>query len=180
MSVSWDILPQKYVLFKKTGYTFGAHCIVAPPSTVVTPIRLYPVFCTMYLCTLTLTRWQLQVLVTLSFAFVSDVSFQFYSEHFIGYNSASVFRSRFCLEIYKLLFSFFLLEVGCSYHSTQFWTRLSHCSYFCTLFLRSFDPGQRFSPAHFFVPGYFNPIHNFYFVGVTFSPTVQFSVFYPT
>jgi hypothetical protein len=48
--------------------------IVAPSSTVVTPIRLYPLYCTLYLCTL--TRQQLHVLVALSSAFVSDISIQ--------------------------------------------------------------------------------------------------------
>ncbi len=46
------------------------------PSTVVTPIRLYPLHCTLHLCTLTLTRRHLQALVTLSHALVSDISFQ--------------------------------------------------------------------------------------------------------
>jgi hypothetical protein len=34
---------------------------------------LYPLYCTLYLCTFTLTRQQLQALVALSFAFISDV-----------------------------------------------------------------------------------------------------------
>jgi hypothetical protein len=46
-------------------------------STVVTPIRLYPLHCTLYLCTPTLTRRHLQALVALSHALVSDISFQF-------------------------------------------------------------------------------------------------------
>ncbi len=47
------------------------------PSTVVTPIRLYPLHCTLYLCTPTLTRQHLQALVALFHALVSDISFQF-------------------------------------------------------------------------------------------------------
>ncbi len=45
--------------------------LAVPPSTVVTPIRLYPLYCTLYLCTL--TRLHLQALVALSFAFVSEI-----------------------------------------------------------------------------------------------------------
>ncbi len=43
-------------------------------STVVTPIRLYPLYCTLYYCilTLTLTCRQPSALVALSFALVSD------------------------------------------------------------------------------------------------------------
>ncbi len=47
------------------------------PSTVVTPTRLYPLHCTLHLCTLTFTRRQLQAPVALSHALVSDISFQF-------------------------------------------------------------------------------------------------------
>ncbi len=47
------------------------------PSTVVTPTRLYPLHCTLYLCTPTLIRRHLQALVALLHALVSDISFQF-------------------------------------------------------------------------------------------------------
>ncbi len=47
----------------------------------MTPIRLYPLYCTLYCCilTLTLTRRQPSAPVALSFAFVSDSIFKFYS-----------------------------------------------------------------------------------------------------
>ena len=44
---------------------------------MVTPTRLYPLHCTLYLCTPTLTRRHLQALVALLHALVSDISFQF-------------------------------------------------------------------------------------------------------
>jgi hypothetical protein len=48
-------------------------------------------------------------------------SFKFYSVHFLGYNLTSAYRFQFRLEINKpFLHSFFLLEVGRSYHSMQF------------------------------------------------------------
>jgi hypothetical protein len=52
--------------------------LVVITSTVVTPIRLYPLHCTLYCCTLTptLTRRQSSALVALSPAFVSDFLFQ--------------------------------------------------------------------------------------------------------
>ncbi len=49
--------------------------LVVPPSRVVKPIRLYPLYCTLYLCTL--TSQHVQVLVALSFAFVSNVFVSF-------------------------------------------------------------------------------------------------------
>jgi hypothetical protein len=78
-------------------------------------------YCTLYLCTLTLTRRQLQALVALSLAFVSEVFIQPRSVHCIGYNFASASRLQFRLGINKSFsFILFLLEVVCSYHSTQF------------------------------------------------------------
>jgi hypothetical protein len=49
------------------------------------------------------------------------------------------FRTWFRLKIYKLFVLFFLLEVGRSYHSTQFWTHSFSNSWFCQFFLRSFS-----------------------------------------
>ena len=62
----------------------------------MTPIRLYPLHCTLYCCTHTptLTRRQSSALVALSPAFVSDFCFNFRSVHSIGYN----FHSTFCLR----------------------------------------------------------------------------------
>jgi hypothetical protein len=100
-----------------------------PPSTVVTLIRLYPLYCTLYLSTLTLTRWQLPAQVALSFVFVSD-SFRSILQCTLHWLQLSKrFLLKFHVEIYN--FSFFLLEVGRSYHSTQFWTHLFSC---CAIF----------------------------------------------
>ncbi len=64
--------------------------------------------------------------------------------------------------------SFFLLEVGHSYHSTQFLNTLlvAHISPF--LFCAVFDPGLTSTPAHIFVSGSFNTARCFYFLRVTF------------
>jgi hypothetical protein len=43
---------------------------------VLTPIKLYPLYCRLYHCTLTLTRQQPHALFALSPAFVSDIFFQ--------------------------------------------------------------------------------------------------------
>jgi hypothetical protein len=59
-----------YVTVNKPVLSYLSLCLL---PTVVTPIRLYPLYCTLYPCTLTLTRRQLQALVALSFAFVSEV-----------------------------------------------------------------------------------------------------------
>jgi hypothetical protein len=48
--------------------------LVVLASTMVTPIRLYSLYCTLYFCTL--THWQPSVPATLSSAFVSDFLFQ--------------------------------------------------------------------------------------------------------
>ncbi len=86
---------------------------------MVTPIRLYPLYCTLNYCTLTLTitHWQPSALVALSFAFVSD------------------FVSRFRLEINNFFSnSFFLLEVSrelpqCSTLNTHSLFVFFHCSF---------------------------------------------------
>ncbi len=80
-------------------------------STVVTPIRLYPLYCTLYYCTL--TRRQPSAPVTLSSAFVIYFCFKFCSVHSIGYNFHSSFRLQFRSEINIFPNSFFfLLEVS--------------------------------------------------------------------
>ncbi len=103
---------------------------------------------------------------------------QFYSVHFIGYNLASIFRLRFCLEIYKLFTSPFLLEVGRNYHSTQFWTRLFLFSVFLFSLFAQFDPGLTSNPAHIFRIRFFdlNPVRLSYFVRMSSQPTGHFSV----
>ncbi len=82
---------------------------------MVTAIRLYPLFCTLYDCTLTLTltRRQTSEPVALPFDFVSDFVLKFCSVHSIGYNFHSTFCLRFRLEINSFFSnSFFLLEVS--------------------------------------------------------------------
>ncbi len=134
----------------------------------------------------TLCTVHLQVLVALSFAFVSDFfSFQLYSVHFTGYNFASAFLLRFRWEICKPFVLFFQLEVSCSYHSTQFWTHSFSRSYFSCIVARTlwavFDPGLPSNPAHSFS---FRFLPLILFVNlifrVTFKPTIQFFCFNPT
>jgi hypothetical protein len=86
---------------------------------VVTPIRLYPLYCKLYCrtLTLTLTRWQPSVLVALSFAFVSDSVFKFYSVNCIGYNFYSTFSLAISLRNHQL-FPKFSLSVGSKQRAT--------------------------------------------------------------
>jgi hypothetical protein len=64
-------------------------------STVVTLIR----YCTLYLCTPSLTRWLSSGLVTLSLLFSQvTITVSFYSVHFIGYNFSSASRLDFTLK----------------------------------------------------------------------------------
>ncbi len=62
-----------YKLLCNFQYTSAVVPLVVPPSIVVTPIRLYPLYCTLYPCTLTLTCRHLQALVAFSFAFISNI-----------------------------------------------------------------------------------------------------------
>ncbi len=68
---------------------------------MVTPIRFYPLHCTLYCCTL--THQQSSALVALSPVFVCDFCFKFCSVHSIGYNFHSTFCLRFRLEINSIL-----------------------------------------------------------------------------
>ncbi len=73
-AVKIAVLAMQNCLAKGQGLECSAVIPLAvPPSTVVTLIRLYPLYCTLYLCTPTLTRRHLQALVALSFALVSDI-----------------------------------------------------------------------------------------------------------
>jgi hypothetical protein len=79
---------------------------------VVTPIRLYPLHCTLYCCTLTptLTRWQPSALVALSPAFVSDFCFAVYTPLatiFTAFSLAISFRNQQFFSKFS-----FLLEVS--------------------------------------------------------------------
>jgi hypothetical protein len=87
MPVSRDILPQKYILFLKTGYAFGAHCnynkftshFFATPATyrdtllttvVSLPERLCKVHCHAISCTPS-RMWSAAVVASFpSFAFL--------------------------------------------------------------------------------------------------------------
>jgi len=103
---------------------------------VVTPIRLYPLHCTLYCCTHTptLTRRQSSALVALSPAFVSDFCFNFCSVHSIGYN----FHSTFCLQFRSEINSFFskfsfLLEVSRELPQRSTLNTFFRCSQFLTV-----------------------------------------------
>ncbi len=129
---------------------------------MVTPIRLYPSYCTLYLCTLTLTCWQLHALVALSSA-SGDISFQLLrcTLHWLQLNK------RFSLSIslrnqQTFFLLFFLLEVGRSYHSTQFLNTFS-LPVFPYFVLHSFRPWvdiQSSSNLSFKKSDCFNPNHH--------------------
>ncbi len=81
----------------------------------MTPIRLYPLYCTLYYCklTLTLTCRQPSAPVALSFAFVSDFVSKSRSVHSIDYNFHSTFALAISFRNQQFLFKFiFLLEVS--------------------------------------------------------------------
>ncbi len=88
---------------------------------------------------------------SLSFAFVSDVFVPILQCALHWQQLSKRFCLRYRLEIYKLFVLFFLLEVGRSYHSTQFWTRLFGYSYFCSLSLCSFRPWADIQPSTHFL-----------------------------
>ncbi len=118
---------------------------------MVTPIRLYPLHCTLYCCTLTptLTHQQSSALVALSPAFISD----FCSVHSIGYNFHSTFRLRFHLEIN----SFSPNSVFCwkqratttlDFEHVFRCSQFSRCSFAqLTLFALAFFVGATFKPS---------------------------------
>ncbi len=94
-------------------------------STVVTPIRLYPLHCTLYCCTLTptLTSQQSSALVALSSAFLSDFLFQVLQCTLHWLQLSQHFCFRFCLEINSFFpNSFFCWKWAESYHNAQLWT----------------------------------------------------------
>ncbi len=138
---------------------------------MVTLIRLYSLYCTHYFCTLSLTRLQLTTQVALSFAVISDF-FHFMLQCTLHWlQLLKRFSLRFCFEVYKL--SFLLLEVGCSYHSTQFQTQFCFCVarffFVCTVLFNSctdlpaapvLDPGPTSDPALIFVSGFKNFFYN--------------------
>ncbi len=138
-----------------------------------------------YLCTF--KHRQLPAQVDLSFAFISDF---FHSnlqctQHWLQLSNC--FLLIFHLEDYNFLF--FLLEVGCSYH-TQFWTRsfsVAHifvCAVVCLLYTVSaaahiFVSGSTPNPVLVFLSCFFIPLTLFplfCFVHVISWPTEHFSV----
>ncbi len=121
---------------------------------MVTPTKLYPLYCTLYLCTLTHRQ-----LVTLSPAFVSDILqsalhwLQLIKCFSLTNQQTFIFKKSTNLYFKKINKpfpnSFFLLEVGRSYHSAQFWTHIS-LHVFCPFFLRSFRPWADIHPSSHF------------------------------
>ncbi len=150
---------------------------------MVTPIRLYPLHCTLYCCTLTptLTRQKSSVLVALSPAFVSDFCFKTCSVHSIGYNFHSTFSLAISFRNQQFSSKFsFLLEVSgeLPQRSTlnTFFVALSFLSVVClhslTLFALAFlcvphfrQFTQSFAPQWipFFVPRGTTPQQTFGF-----------------
>ncbi len=139
---------------------------------MVTPTRLYPLYCTLYLCILTLIRWHQQMLVALSFAFrKSRFSFQTYCVHFIGYNLASAFSLRFHFEIYKLFTLFFCWKFAVATTALNFEHVYFCCPYFCLLPLRSSTLGCHPTQHTFFISGFLTLT-----LFVSLIPTDHFSV----
>jgi hypothetical protein len=125
-----------------------------PPSTVVTLIRLYPLYCTLYLCTLTLTRRHPQALVALSFTFVSE---------FFASISRCTLHWLQLRKLFLLLVSLRNLQTFCFILFVGSWPELPQhsilntfvfslvfccivASFSCTVF----DPGLPSNPAHRF------------------------------
>jgi hypothetical protein len=136
-------------------------------------MRLYPLYCTLYYCTLTLTftHCQPSALVALSFTFVSDSVFKFYSVHFIGYNFHSTFRLQFHLEIISFFpNSVFLLEVSRELPQCSILNTLPIASIFSLLLCAVSSPWLPDTQLTNLVSGYFNPVCYSVFVCVTFQP----------
>jgi hypothetical protein len=150
--------------------------LVAPSSKVVTPIQLYPLYCTLYFCTL--ARRQPQMLVALSSAFVSDISFQILQCALHWLQLLKCFLLQISLRNHQS-FSFqlcsFCWKLVKATTALNCWTSHS-CLYFSISVLRSFRPWADIQPswAHIFVSGYFNPIRRTYFSCVRFQPTFWF------
>ncbi len=144
-----------------------------PPSTVVTRIRLYPLNCTLYLCTL--THWQLQALVALSFAFVSEVFIPILqcALHWLQLNK------RFSLtiplrnpQIFFFVFLCWKLAVATTalnFEHVNFIARI-FVSFFCAV-----RPWADIQPSTYFCIRFliFNPVRLSYIVRVSFQSTYQ-------
>jgi hypothetical protein len=137
---------------------------------VVTLIRLYPLYCTLYYCTLTLTHTcrQPSAPVALSFTFVSDFVFKFYSVHFIGYNFHSTFRLEIISFIPNSVFS-----VGSKQRATTMldFEHVTCCSNFFIVIFRSYQPLAAGHPSsHIWYQVIFTLFCYSVFVHVTFQP----------
>jgi hypothetical protein len=104
---------------------------------VVTPIRLYPLYCTLYYCTL--THWQPSALVALSFAFVGDFVLKFCSIHSVSYSFHTTFSLVISLRNHQLF------SVGSKQRATTMLDleHVTRCSYFFRCSFAQFS-----TPAH--------------------------------
>ncbi len=103
-------------------------------STVVTLIRLYPLYCTLYYCSL--THQQPSAPVALSSAFVSDFCYKFYSVHSIGFNFHSTFSLAISFRNQQLFPKFIFFPVGSKQRATTMlnFEHVTCCSQFFPLF----------------------------------------------
>ncbi len=145
---------------------------------MVTPTGLYPLYCKLYLCTL--THQHQPAPVALSSAFVSDIFVLTIQCALHWLQLSKRLPLSISLRNLQTFYFVFLLEVGRSYHSTQFWTHLFLLPvFFCLLILRRSTLGWHPTQLPFFVSGYFNPACQFYFLRVTFQPTHLIFCFNP-
>ncbi len=121
---------------------------------MVTPIRLYPLNCTLYCCTL--TRRQPSALVALSSAFVSDFLFQVLqcTLHWLQLSQHFLFAISFRNQQF-FLNSFFCWKWAGSYHNAWLWTHHS-------LLLEFLYPLAQF-----------NPVCSYIFSCVAFQPLYE-------
>ena len=103
----------------------------------MTPTRLYPLHCTLYLCTPTLTRRHLQALVALFHALVSDISFQFLQCPLHWLQLRKLLKLPTSLRSHKFVIAFFcwkLTEATTTLNFehvcfiARFWSFFSHSS----------------------------------------------------
>ncbi len=137
-----------------------------PHSTVVTPIRLYPLYCILYLCTPTLTRRHLQVLVALSFALVSDI----FRSNFtvctaLATTSQALTASDFALKSKNLSFHSFCWKLARATTTLNF----EHvCFIVCILSVFSHSSRPWAEPTDLISTFAFNPVRPFYFLCAIF------------
>ncbi len=133
----------------------------------MTPTRLYPLHCTLYLCTPTLTRRHLQALVALFHALVSNISFQFLQCALHWLQLRKLLKLSTSLRSHKFVISFFLWKLTEATKTLNF-ERLFYCLYLI-VFLAQFST---LGSAHrLYRLLLFNPVCPFLFVCVIFRPT---------